>query len=316
MLRRTLILSLSVMLGSAQTAQADATCDMVDRVLKSVSIIKDIEADTDNRKFTENMFKLEGLVESISVSELFPMDSQNIFPVENRAMQRYLASLQEAATAAESGYVNYSKQNLKNGLNPGFTRSIEALTTYWSCTVEDKPTQTEVESKTVKASFTAPGTPKVKTIERARPRQIPGQSSAGNRAANGGVLHQANLDRTPLLSGNTLMFYLILGVIGLAGLFFYVLKRSRRIRVREARRLVQLPVRVRLGKQDIDMTIVDISLNGLKMQHGDDIRTQAKLSVFLDGQWRAGKIMWSNSKFTGVKFKKPIDRQTFNAVME
>lgn len=315
MLRTRLIFGLMATLLAYPAAHAQTACETVDNVLRSVAIVKDMDSPRTQRSFSEVIFELEGLVEQISVPVLAPQSTGNTLVVQRAATSQYVSNMRDAIVAAESGYENYAKQTLRNGLNGDFTQSLSTLTAYWKCNpVEDDP-RPDTESKTIQATFqSAPGE-KVETRVVQRPRQVQGESTARNRAANGGVIQKANLDRGQLLEANAMVFLLMIGFIALVGLFFFVQNRTKKFKAREARSLVQVPIKVRLDKESFSALVVDISMNGFKMQHPDAISSQRKLSVQINGGWHVGQIMWSNKMFAGIKFKKPIDRETFKAFL-
>ena len=77
-----------------------------------------------------------------------------------------------------------------------------------------------------------------------------------------------------------------------------------------------MPSKIRIGKAEHTIIIVDISMNGTKIQHSEIINQQGKLHIELDGTWYSGKIKWTNKLFAGVKFERSISLQTFNAVLQ
>ena len=315
MLKKSFIFGFMVTLCAYSTAQAQTACETVDNVLRSVAVVKDMDSERSQRTFSEVIFELEGLVEQISVPVLTPQSTGNTLDVQRAVTSQYVSNMRDAIVAAESGYENYAKQTLRNGLNTDFTQSIETLTGYWNCNPAEEDNRPDTEAETIQTVYRSAPKDRVETRTVQRPRIVEGESMARNRSANGGVMQQANLDRGQLLEANAMVFLLMIGFFILVGLFFYVQNRTKKFKAREARRLVQLPVQVRVDKDNYAALVVDISMNGLKMQHPDAINGQRKLSVQIGGSWHVGQIMWSNKMFAGIKFKKPIDRQTYTAFL-
>lgn len=315
MLKKSFILGFMATLCAYPAAQAQTACETVDNVLRSVTVVKDMDSNRNGQNFSEIIFELEGLVEQISVPVLVPQSTGNALDVQRAVTSQYVSNMRDAIVAAQSGYENYAKQTLRNGLNADFTQSIETLTGYWNCSPAEEDNRPDAEAKTIQTVYRSAPKEKVETRIVQRPRVVEGDSTARNRAANGGVIQQANLDRGQLLEANAMVFLLMIGFFALVGLYFYVQNRTKKFKAREARRVVQLPVKVRLDKENYSALVVDISMNGLKMQHPDAIDGQRKLSVQIGDSWHVGQIMWSNKMFAGIKFKKPIDRKTYTAFL-
>jgi len=91
--------------------------------------------------------------------------------------------------------------------------------------------------------------------------------------------------------------------------------RSHKTRVREQRRVLNIPISIKMGSTAYDAGLVDISMNGLKLEHAGRIKRPSKLHVQLGEMWYLGQIKWHNKLYAGVKFKKPIDADTLSAVI-
>lgn len=277
-----------------------------------MSLVRDIQFATNDLSNAEGTSKLGELVEKIALSNLIYPDRQGAFPAETRAISQYISSLQEAVAGAQPSNDDYTLQTIGRETSAELTRSLQSLSTYWNCTAEELSPQLEAESSAVYSGRSIERVTKAAT-ELANPAL--GQSKERIRTSNSGiVLQQVRLD-SAIPKGGLQLFFLMV-ILGLLIVAYSVRKRSKTFRMREKRRLLHMPVNIRIGAVDYTMIMVDISMNGFKIQHPGIIQRPGKLRVELGGTWYRAQIKWNNKLFAGVRFKNPLNTRTFNAVVQ
>ncbi len=106
-----------------------------------------------------------------------------------------------------------------------------------------------------------------------------------------------------------LIFFIILIAIGTTR---YVLHRIKKFEAREARKILNRLIKVRLDNQIHDFYLVDLSRNGAKLNHPRAILNSGSVEIRLGDAWHLGQIKWHNEFFAGVLFKTPLDIETFS----
>lgn len=316
MLKKSYIFAAVLTFSSAQSAFADNACGMIDAVLQTASIVKKMDSKPSPREFKDNIATLDILLEGISVPSLASPTSGDALHAEGLALFTYVSKIREAVAGSQAGYADYAHDTLTGIITPEFSRSLQNLDTHWNCTPPE-PTRSDTTdrqdlSQTVYVGQ-APAPAVLTPIETAK--QLPGnQTSIGGSSRSVGQSGPMFEKGIPLES-DTRLFMAIAAIMALLGAYL-LRRRSRSYRSREARRIIHHPVKVRLGKKIHQMVMVDISMNGFKVQHPEVIEEHRKLRIFLNGQWHKGKIKWSNKGFAGVRFTKPIDSETFHGIGE
>lgn len=299
-------------LCSYQSALAETHCQTIDNILYSMSLVRDIQSAKNDLSYAESTSKLEKLVGKIALSDLISPNAEGAFPAETRAIFQYISSLQEAVAGAPPRYDDHTLQTIGHETSPEFTRSLQSLAAYWNCTAEELSPQLEAERRAVYSGRSIKHVTKAAT-ELANP--VLGQSKGRIRTSNSGIaLQQVRLD-SAIPKGGLQLFFLM-AILALLIAAYSLRKRSKTFRMREKRRLLHMPVNIRIGALNYTMTMVDISMNGFKIQHPGVIQRPGKLRVELGGTWYRAQIKWNNTLFAGVRFKNPINTQTFNAVVQ
>lgn len=271
-----------------------------------------VEAD---EEFSDILNDLDVLVGQISRPDLLPAEDPETFEAESAVIFAYLSTLREAISGAEAGHLDYAKSLLTAGPPPDFIRGLESLDTHWQCQMADTEPLPEAGDLTQEAVYA--GGNRVTTERIMTDQSSPALGALRTRArpsTSGTILQSRALDGV-LVEGSFKLFVLILFMI--AGLvLFHRIRGSKTLRARENRRLVHLLVSIRMGPVDYEMSMVDISMNGFKIQHGGVIRRDGHLQVKLYNDWYDADIKWTNSLFAGVRFKRAIPPQLFERVVE
>jgi len=108
----------------------------------------------------------------------------------------------------------------------------------------------------------------------------------------------------------------IVTLTGLSALFFVVgtrlfFRQGKEYEAREVRRLVNIPIKVRLNGQTLNFFLVDISRHGAKINHAKSIQSHETIDIRLGGVWYPAQIRWHNRLFAGIKFDKLLKPKAF-----
>ncbi len=316
MFNKGFLFAVFLIMTSPVPARAETACQMIDKILATVFLVRDIQIDQNDRHYAGNMSKLAALVDEISLPMLVPPSSQDALSTESTALFHYISSLREAVAGAKSGYDDHARRILNTGMTREFTASLQSLDDYWQCTPETPSPGTEAQSATKPQSAAKKPVGAADTKMMLAPGSLAGSGlqappTRSSPAGKGGWVQYGLV--TPL-SNASLLFSLTL--MALFGMFYFMHKRARNYKVRDTRCFVQMVSKMRLGQSVHGITIVDISMNGAKIQHRKRIKTPGKLQIELDGIWYPGQIIWRNQQFAGIKFDRPIGAQVFNTVLQ
>ncbi|MGJ8562389.1 MAG: PilZ domain-containing protein [Alphaproteobacteria bacterium] len=314
MLKKALISTLLLFGLISAPATAQTACGSLDQILETVSVVRDIQVDKRDRNFPKNIRKLSTLSETISLASIAPPVQDGLLSVDMENMFRYLSTVRESVAGAHSGYDEYAKNSLNNGITPELAASLQLLAEYWDCRPETEGAENDLSGSDEKARRSQKQALEVKA-KAENSRKAGTKELVSTERSNSGVLEKMRLDGGVIFKGDMLVLMLALAFLGTALLIYYIQKRAKTFRERDARSLLNKSVKARLGKAEFEMFIVDISMNGAKIQHPTVIDKQRKIAIFLNGRWHAGQIKWFNTLYAGVKFKKPIDTQTVSSAL-
>ncbi|CAM3826614.1 hypothetical protein [Litorimonas haliclonae] len=313
MLIRRFILCFALLMGCFQPAAATPSCDGVDNVLQTVSILRDIQSDTSFRQYSQNIPVLKNTVAQISLPALQPASYREAFPEEDRALFLHVSALRRAVESAQAGYDDVA-QEILNTTNPALIAdSLLTLNRYWGCTNNDAAntlaSPMEGES-VVKAGRSLPST----GSESATPSTFSSSETLSNEKANTRTLAKS-ISNGPKLDIQGHPFLSIAMALSLIVLIYGWRKYSKRSRARDHRHLIHQETKFKIGKHYYQMTVIDITQKGLKFKHDGYLGKRAKLSLELDGAWHSCRLQWKNANFAGAKFKYPLKDKTMDALL-
>ena len=102
---------------------------------------------------------------------------------------------------------------------------------------------------------------------------------------------------------------LVWGLVGLAvaatiGLFVFLRKRGEKLRRRQRRYTLNLPIKFAFETFDAQGRALDISCNGLKIRHYGQLPSEpsGRIKVELAGHWYETKCQWHNEHYAGLSF--------------
>lgn len=107
------------------------------------------------------------------------------------------------------------------------------------------------------------------------------------------------------VSGLILPIALIACIFSFGALWYRPWARQQSYRTTPRQRCDKtIPARV--GKTEADVLVVDFNRHGMRMQHHGLIRRRCAIQFQIDGPWLKGKVMWTNDRFAGILFDKPL----------
>ncbi|GLQ20937.1 PilZ domain-containing protein [Algimonas porphyrae] len=313
MFARCTILAALIAAGSAGTAQARIDCDSIDAVWNSAAIVRQLQTSTDDVIYQRNLLRLEMLIAEMSQPNN-PLGGAA--PEDQAKIGEYAVTLEAALAAARSGRRDMASTLFGNSLSPAFARSLATLDEDGDCS------QVEFDSTFQADQFMA-ATPMAGDDNIREIKLTPGSLAGSGEALADQQRTLPSVDgyQGPrfrpgvLFKGDLAVFFgMILALLALPA-FIYWRRWAANYQTREARRVLQSPASVLLDQTRRDMIIVDISMNGMKLDHGGAINSHKRLNVQLAGRWILGHIRWQNASYAGIQFDRPIDPDTLSAVM-
>lgn len=322
-IRRSLVISVSLLISvsfiaEAQTASMESACETSDKILQTLSLIRNIQTDTRGRQYGVYLARLGALTPQIQLSNLTQNNAVNTDRGSAQgpdlyAVSQYLDTLRTASAIAATSSSGDARQILIRAITPEVTNSLQSVENYWNCRTRDIVAQTTRSNSL--ADFSGQSAVATDYTQSEASKTASQQSKARGLSANSRVLKQSKVGRDVSFDISP-PYLLILGFL-ILGLTIYTLqRRSKGFKARQKRRILNMPVRVRSNNRDIAMLLVDISRNGVKIQHGSLLDGAKKVTLHINDEWHAGHIIWSNDSFAGVQFKKPMKAQTFNSVVQ
>lgn len=296
-------------------AKAQTACQTIDSITHTVAVVRNAQAASTAREQNATTLQLEPILARISVPALLSSDVRTALPQDSRAIFLYVSSLREAVEAAKDGHAEFAQQALSDALGPDMAGGVNALTSYWNCNPNsshqsfgENASQIDIEAQNSSNQPTPPSEKRVQSVgdgSDLRDRSSERQSGDGSY-----------FTRDVVVEGNILSFLLMLGLMALTGLFVFLYRQRKKFRAREARRVLNRPISVRLGSAESQLLLVDISMNGAKLQHPGGLEGERRIDINLNGFWHSAQIKWSNALFAGVMFKTPLDEDTLQTVIQ
>jgi len=315
MTARRIILACFLGLISAQSARADTACGTLSYMVESVSLVRQIQTDPGGPTYRAQIERLNAVTQRISLPDLIPIDPAASRTTERDALIRYVSGLREAMSGAAAGHDSYARQTLGTVITPEVFSGLSSMESHWDCGGEDTARESQSSDSSDSSAFSGSGGGDADGTSSRMSNPADSSATSRNRPTTDGNGNGAYFGRDAVVGGNTMTFFIMLGIMALIGIFFYAQKRAKRTIVRETRRALNVPVRVQLEGRDHQMRLVDMSMNGFKIQHTGQIDGQEEIEVAIEGAWHQGQIRWSNPHYAGVKFKRAIDAQTLATVM-
>lgn len=311
---RTFIISLLLMAAAAWRADAQTTCSSVDDVWHSLSVVRDIEAKPKSRNYAENIAKLDALADKIFLPSLITPDFQQAFPDDNEKLFSYVAQIRQVVSGANAGHHDYSRKTLSGLTSNNFAESMLLLQNHLGCApgqfAESLYPFLAENSKVQANLLTDSG---LANIVDSLP-QDPGKAGADKSRANQQNFAASDGKEDPLLLLEILLLILVITVVSMFVADFFIKRRRLQIK-REERHFCNLPTQVRLGRNIHAATILDVTMNGMKIQHFGAIKHKRFMRILIDGHWYKLQVRRLDSSFAGVQFKRPVSAETLQLIL-
>ena len=303
-----------IILSSALAAEAQASCQMIDKVLKTVSLLTDIETETKDQHYRKHITELSNEVSEISLPSLIPIQNREHLKIESGAALHYISRLREGVSAAQAGNNDFAKEIFNDSLTPEFFRSLESLDSYWRCRESDVDNLTDDQGAENESQFFGAGSRVAKSNTSGVESRLAKVSDTRGNLTNGRETGQVAFNPTTFKKANVFLSIILAACVIIGGFLFFQY-RVQKFEVRQIRHPVNLPVKVRIKNNDLVMLIVDLSMNGAKIKHSTAIEGQKILRIHLGETWHVCNIKWSNDNFIGVMFKTPIESETIRSII-
>lgn len=314
MVCRFLITAILVFIASTLPARAQTPCGVIEAVLDTAYIVQDIQTVQDNHRRRLYIAALETNAAHISLSGLIPDHSAEDFDKESEALSLYLSRLRGAIDAHHEGHDDKAQQLLGLARNPEFSQAINSLNYYWNCQTHEDVQGIDMSGTYDESVYSAAPQAELTSADSRFAKAVTGKSNIsggrassplyGKKSALGGVLtHRSNI------------FFVIVCMLLLGGIYYFR-QRAKAFKIREERSYLYMPIAISTDQRNHTITLVDISMNGAKVKHDGALRGHKTVQIKLGENWYAGDIMWSNDFFSGVRFKKPITKMTFNRLVD
>lgn len=305
-LKGGLLACLTLMLAAPAFAQD--TCETLGTTIESLAIVQALSADPDSRTLAR---RLERSAASLQASGLTQADTNSLTLDEQTALQNYVTAVQQAAVLAEAGLVEDARAIVVPHVKAELFSSISVLEQQFECVPEDTSTAPSDDSvgsggQTAQAGQSGSQSP----LGRPGNPANGGASGPGTEAVQVGGGRGAYFGRDAIVSGNMVMFYTMVLIFVLIGIVVYLSKRLNRQTEREARRVIDKPVKVFLNGTLHRLQLIDISMNGAKLGHAGEVSEHDDIGIDIGGTWHSAQVRWTNAHFAGVKFKKALDPAT------
>lgn len=289
----------------AAPASAQDACQTLEHTIESLAIVQALAADPESRSLAR---RLERSAATLQTSGLTQTDTNALTLSEQTALRNYMTAIQQAAALAEAGLVSDARTIVAPHVKAELFSSISNLEQQWECVPEDSATSPPEEStgsggQAVQAGQGGTESPLGRAGNLAN-GSLSGPGPDGVRVGGG---RGAYFGRDAVASGNMVVFYSMILIFLLIGLVIYLSRRLNRQTEREARRVLDKPVKVFLNGGLHKLHLIDISMNGAKLGHQGEVAENDDIGIDIGGTWHNAQVRWTNAHYAGVKFKKALD---------
>ena len=289
-------------IAAAATASADVACQSLNPLLKSVSVIQEIEIETSRKAQLASVETLGETVDDIAVLDLYADLSAEEMDLHQTALFVFVGQLNLAMEHFYNGERDVALQTLRAGVPRLAREEITRLQAELSCNVA--ASEFAVPQKT---SSTLP----VRSTGQPVHLNSVNASSAGRsmRLSNADISYRAAVGSdTPevLKDLSRYKLHIFVALVFLTGLALMGRRKFKRWKDRDERRICHQAVSVRLGQQVRQLTIVDFNVSGVRLKHDGLIKRRRPISLKIDDTWHKGQIVWMNETFAGVHLAKPL----------
>lgn len=295
-------------------ASAQTKCDSVDDIWQTLSVIRDIEVDEKRHRYTENIEALGTLANHIFLPVLISSEFKRSFPQANENLFSYVARIRQAVAGANAGHHSFTLQTLSGLTSESFAESILVLQNYLGCAFGQSTEKTN--PFLAKNSIAQPN-----LLTESGEGNYDKSTSQSSKVADlekdmvsqKGVVGRNILD-DPALVLKLLLFAIFTIVVAVLTVRFLVKRRLQYIQ-RQERHICNKFAQLNLRGKVLAATILDITMNGMKIQHFGSLKRKRTLRIGIDGEQYKIQVKWLNTSFAGVQFKRPISAETLQLLL-
>lgn len=319
---RNLVILVFILAAFAATAAAQDTaarpqsggaeahlsaCQAVHNMPRTLSRLHETRMTASQESFEQDMMQLRWQVQALDALPGGSVNAQGNFGAEIAALSQTLGNLNLRLSESPLTRPPYAKSIPEN-----FDQTLRQMSLYWDC---DK----FASDLALPMITPAEGGSAVDNIRSTRPNAdmesspVPDYRHVQNRnmSANASSRYLAQ-NSVKLIFEDNRHYLILFGILAFIGGLYYLSRRIKKFEAREARRILNRLIKVRLEDRIHDFYLVDLSRNGAKLNHPRAIEGQNSLHIQLGDEWHQGQIKWHNDFFAGVLFKTPLDVETFS----
>ena len=291
----------------ASPVVAQDSCQTMGHTIESIAIVQALSATPDADGLSA---RLDRVAQRLRTNNLSPNDANALSVDEQKALQLYMTAIQQAAALAETGSVDDARAVVAPFVTADLFSSISNLQERAECLPEGSAEVGDDEVAEIGGNATLAGESSGRGAGEPGNLAKGSNSGPGTEAVEAGQGRGAYFGRDAIASGSMVTFYIMLLLFALAGLGFYLQRRLRRETEREARRILDKPVKVYINGALLRLHLIDISMNGAKLGHAGEVTENDDIGIDIGGTWHNAQVRWTNSNYAGVKFKKALDAFT------
>ena len=284
-------------------------CQSLHNMPRTLSRLREHRLTASQDIFEADVEQLRKQVRSLEVFQDLSAGVDLSFEAEKQVLSRTLATLNLRLSESVLTRPPYAKSIPEN-----FDQTLMSASRYWNCdqfaSDMESPIQGEAKGgpsfdKTRSATLN----PNINVQTHPGYKHVDGRDLSENASARYVAENPIKL----LFEGNRHYLILLAGLSFIGGTY-YMFRRIKKFEAREARRILNQLIKVRLEDEVQDFYLVDLSRNGAKLNHPRAIQNQTRLHIQLGEDWHLGQIKWHNDFFAGIMFKTPLDIETYSEI--
>lgn len=287
-------------LASAQTSTPSDACETVTDLWQSAIMIRTV-AQMPGRIDAGSRDTLQTRINTLSLSALTDASNDLQTEIHRRALERF--QNQARVKLSESG----ASQSLADLLTPDLFTRLQALEKRLGCVAQD--TLDELDFQAPAQGPSGPGSTADSLSTDATLSQRSGGLSAGTLSSGQSV-------SSPLTASDFGALALMIAILIGLPYWLYYRRNSASYKAREVRHILSQSVTVRINERPLQLTLVDLSMNGFKLRHDGRVEGTGSIDMALGGDWHNGHIRWRNDGFIGGNFVHPLPPATMIDVID
>lgn len=292
---------------SATAKPALAACQAIHTLSSAVTRLEPARVNRTSPLTQEEHLALKTRIESVHVSDIFPKAGQSEFVLMK-------AQITSSVTNMRAVLDTPLARQVRPAPNPALRQNLQTLSRYWQCESYEAGNLRGMETMGEGGSYFQNNSG---TRSDALPSSLSKQASQfakSQKLSDGARVRPLALNPAAILPQSKGPYFVLSGLVALFVLMRLIRRRIKKFEAREARRLLNLHVNVKLDGISHRFDLVDLSRNGAKLKHSQLIQEEEQIYVQLNSNWYLGQIRWRNPLFAGIMFKTPLDIETFSAV--